>query len=81
MSGRVAAGNGRGREQGGRGDGGGGERAVERGGRRGHERAGLETPQELLVVAAQPLLLGALLLHRLVENANLHESVDRKSVV
>lgn len=67
MSGRVAAGNGRGREQGGRGDGGGGERAVERGGRRGHERAGLETPQELLVVAAQPLLLGALLLHRLVE--------------
>lgn len=67
MSGRVAAGHGRGREQRGRGDGGGGERAVERGRRRGHERAGLETPQKLLVVAAQPLLLGALLLHRLVE--------------
>lgn len=40
---------------------------MQRGGCRGHEWAGLKTPQKLLVVAAQPLLFGALLLHRLVE--------------
>lgn len=34
---------------------------------RGHEGAGLETPQELLVVATQPLLLGALLLDGVVK--------------
>ena len=33
----------------------------------GHEGAGLETPQELLVVATQPLLLGALLLNGIME--------------
>lgn len=37
------------------------------GGGRGHEGAGLETPQKLLVVPTQPLLLGALLLHGLME--------------
>lgn len=40
---------------------------MQRGGCWGHEWAGLKTPQKLLVVAAQPLLFGALLLHRLVE--------------
>lgn len=33
----------------------------------GHEWAGLKTPQKLLIVAAQPLLFSALLLHRLME--------------
>lgn len=37
------------------------------GGGRGHEGAGLEAPQQLLVVHAQPLLLGALLLDRLLQ--------------
>lgn len=40
---------------------------MQRGGGGGNEGAGLETPEELLVVAAQPLLLGALLLHGLLE--------------
>lgn len=40
---------------------------MQRGGGRGHEGAGLETPQKLLVVATQPLLLRALLLDGLME--------------
>lgn len=40
---------------------------MQRGGGRGHEGAGLETPQKLLVVPAQPFLLGALLLDGLLE--------------
>lgn len=40
---------------------------MEWGGRWRHERAGLETPQQLLVVPTQALLLSALLLDRLVE--------------
>lgn len=32
-----------------------------------HQGAGLETPQQLLVVPTQPLLLSVLLLHGLVE--------------
>ncbi len=54
-------------EQRGWGDGGGGEGAVQRGGGRGHEGAGLETPQKLLVVPTQPLLLRVLLLDGLME--------------
>lgn len=37
------------------------------GGGGGHEGAGLEAPQKLLIVPTQPLLLGALLLDGLVE--------------
>lgn len=36
-------------------------------GGRGHEGTGLEPPQKLLVVPAQPFLLGALLLDGLVQ--------------
>lgn len=62
VGGRVAAGGG---EEGGAAGGGrrGGEGAVQRGGARGGQRARLQAPQELLVVAGQALLLGALLLH------------------
>lgn len=73
VSGRVAAGRGGvgggggGEEEGRGGHGGGGEGAVQRRGGRRHEGAGLEAPQQLLVVHAQPLLLRALLLHRLVQ--------------
>lgn len=37
------------------------------GGGGGHERTGLEAPQQLLVVPTQTLLLGALLLDGLLE--------------
>lgn len=68
VGGRVAPCQGRGGEQRGGGNRGGGEGgAVERGRGRGHEGAGLEKPQQLLVVAAQALLLSALLLHRVVQ--------------
>lgn len=67
VSGGVAARHGRGGEERGGGYGGGGEGAVQWGGGRGHEGAGLEAPQQLLVVHAQPLLLGALLLDRLLQ--------------
>lgn len=40
---------------------------MEWGGRGRHERAGLEAPQQLLVVPAQALLLGALLLDGVVQ--------------
>lgn len=40
---------------------------MEWGGRWRHERAGLETPQQLLVVPTQALLFSALLLDGLVE--------------
>ncbi len=40
---------------------------MQRGGGRGHEGAGLEAPQEFLVVPTQPLFLGGLLLDGLLE--------------
>lgn len=67
VSGGVTPCQGGGGEQWGRGDGGGGEGAVQRRGSGGHQGAGLQAPQKLLVVPAQPLLLGALLLDGLVE--------------
>lgn len=63
----VAARHGRGGKERGGGGGGGGEGAVQWGGRGGHEGAGLEAPQQLLVVPTQPLLLSALLLDGVVE--------------